>query len=564
MAHRPLTADHCSGGLYLQRSKLAKRGWLLFFLAAAAFYLYGLGHLPLLGPDEPRYAQVAREMYLRGDYVTPTLGGHTWFEKPALLYWMMIAGYRLFGVSEWAARLGPALSGLFTVFLLYWVGRRVERVAENGDEQSEGLGLWSALALASSAGLIAFSRAASFDVVVTCTVTAALSCFFVAEIERNEKRRRLLLAGFYAAIGASLLAKGLVGIVIPVGVMGLYYLMRREWPRRGVVSSALWGIPLAVAVAGLWYGPVMARHGWTFVDEFFIQHHFARFVSDKYHHPQRFYFYLPIILLLALPWMAVLIRELINARGWKWREQSVESKARVFALAWLVAPIAFFSFSGSKLPGYILPALPGAMLLVGQRLNTFVRGEKENRDLSLTGVILLILALAAIVYAWQTGEMTFLCSLIIAAPLLITGLLAMLWKQRRALRIELICSAMFISIALALNCGVERVSGRESVRDLMRQADARGFTAMPVFYMLTDDRTGEFYAGGRLGYRADGEPFRYDGADEAAAAARERGGGRALVFVPTKWANQLTDYAAIETEIIGSNGVLTLAAIRVR
>src|ERR687893_3078963 len=112
------------------------RAWLLFFLAAAAFYFYGLGKLPLVGPDEPRYAQVAREMYLRDDYVTPTLGGHSWFEKPALLYWMMMAGYRLFGVSEWAARLGPALSGLLTVLLIYWVGRRVERARGAENEES--------------------------------------------------------------------------------------------------------------------------------------------------------------------------------------------------------------------------------------------------------------------------------------------------------------------------------------------------------------------------------------------------------------------------------------------
>src|ERR687895_2893188 len=106
---------------------LAKRAWLLFFLAAAAFYLYGLGHLPLVGPDEPRYAQVAREMFLRGDLVTPTLGGHTWFEKPALLYWLMIAAYKVFGVSEWSARLGPALCGLLTIAAVWCVGRAIER-----------------------------------------------------------------------------------------------------------------------------------------------------------------------------------------------------------------------------------------------------------------------------------------------------------------------------------------------------------------------------------------------------------------------------------------------------
>src|SRR5918912_743293 len=107
--------------------KLAKRAALLFFLAAATFYFYGLGRLPLVGPDEPRYAEVAREMHVRGDLVTPTLGGHTWFEKPALLYWMMMGSYRLFGVSEWAARLGPALSGLLTLLLIFWLGRRIER-----------------------------------------------------------------------------------------------------------------------------------------------------------------------------------------------------------------------------------------------------------------------------------------------------------------------------------------------------------------------------------------------------------------------------------------------------
>src|SRR5687768_15594499 len=100
---------------------LAKRGSLVLFLVIVAFYFYGLGYLPLLGPDEPRYAQVAREMFLRGDLITPTLGGQLWFEKPALLYWMMIGSYQLFGVSEWSARLPSAVSGILTVAALFFV-----------------------------------------------------------------------------------------------------------------------------------------------------------------------------------------------------------------------------------------------------------------------------------------------------------------------------------------------------------------------------------------------------------------------------------------------------------
>jgi 4-amino-4-deoxy-L-arabinose transferase-like glycosyltransferase len=354
-----------------------------------------------------------------------------------------------------------------------------------------------------------------------------------------------------------------VGIVIPFGIVGLYYLLRREWLRKSVALSLLWGIPLAVAVAASWYAPVIARHGWKFVDEFFIQHHFARFISDKYHHPQEFYFYVPVILIMTLPWTGQFIAGLVSARRWNWREQSVESRTRVFALAWVVAPILFFSVSKSKLPGYILPALPGAMLLVGERLSRFVRGEEGNQLMRATGGGLCVLVLTGIIYTVQTGEVTTLCALAIAAPLLLAGAFSLFWKGGRALRVELIASALFISVALTLNCGVGRIAQRESVRDLMRMAEARGHTATTVFYMLTDDRTGEFYAGGRLGYKADGEPFRFDGANEVADAAR-RDGGSALVFVPTKWENQLTDYPLIETEIIGSNGVLTLAAIRVR
>jgi 4-amino-4-deoxy-L-arabinose transferase-like glycosyltransferase len=166
----------------LQPSTLAKRVWLLLFLAVVSFYLYGLGRLPLVGPDEPRYAQVAREMFLRRDLITPTLGGHPWFEKPVLLYWVMIASFRAFGVSEWSARLGPAIAGLLTIAAVYWLSRRLE--LKQASEQ-QGFGFFSALVIASSGGLIVFSRGASFDIVVTMTVTFALSFFLASEIEQK-------------------------------------------------------------------------------------------------------------------------------------------------------------------------------------------------------------------------------------------------------------------------------------------------------------------------------------------------------------------------------------------
>lgn len=546
----------------MQHLTLAKRTALIFFLAAAAFYFYGLGHIPLIGPDEPRYAEVAREMYLRGDMVTPTLGGHTWFEKPALLYWLMIGSYSLFGVTEQAARLGPALCGLLTIFLIYVMGRRVERAAK-GEETASGLGLWSSLAFASSLGAIVFSRGATFDIVLTMTVTLALVSFFISEIETEQDKRRRWLAGFYAAVGLSLLAKGLVGIVIPFGVLALYFLLRRKWPDRKALVSVLWGIPLAIAVAALWYAPVIARHGWTFINEFIIQQHFSRFFSNKYHHPQPFYFYLPVIILLTLPWTAFLITGLFKARRWNWREETVESKFRVFALAWLVAPVIFFSFSGSKLPGYVLPALPGAAFLIGERLTRSARDGEGKTTMRLTGLIMLVLALSVLIYGLRASLITAGCALVVGAPLIIAGVIAIVLKRWSALRLELICSAVFISIALALSCAAGRFAERDSVRSLMQAAATRGYASTPVFEMLDVEHTAEFYAAGRLVYRPDGEPYRFDGAQEVAEAARARG-GTALVLIPTEWEKQLTDYRQLETEKIGENGILSLFVIRAR
>ena len=456
-------------------SALAKRVPVLLVVIIIAFYLYGLGKLPLLGPDEPRYAQVAREMFLSGDLITPRLGGHTWFEKPALLYWMIVASFKIFGVSEWSARIGPALCGLLTILAVWFVAREVD------------FGFWSVIVTASCLGLIVFSRAASFDVVITMTTTWSLAFFLLHEL----RRKRLLLAGFYAFVGLSLLAKGLVGIVIPFGVVGAYYLLRRSWPSRSVWLSLLWGVPLAVAVSAIWYGPVIAKHGWTFINEFFIQHHFARYVSNKYHHPQPIYFYPVIILMLALPWSVHLIGALAKVRKWEWRGHDSLSIVRIFALAWLLLPVVFFSFSGSKLPGYVLPALPGVALLVSDRL-TFAQNRK-----------------------W---------------PLLIAG-------------------ATLVAVLVVLNFFAAPYARRESVRDLLLLADLRGYANAPVLAQRSDDRSAEFYAYRRVVYGANGEPLTFDEISVDEARAR---GEKFVVFIPVEYVEHFRGTPTIE--IIGNNG----------
>ena len=310
-------------------------GWVWLGLAAIVVCLYFFGlSIPLLGPDEPRYAQVAREMFERGDWVTPTLGGFHWFEKPALLYWLQIASYKIFGVSEFAARFGSALFGLGTVACLWILGRFTQPTSVDFTAKRQtptaDFANYLALIAASTLGIIVFSRGASFDIVVTFPMTAALVSFYIFDQQSSPPyeggvaafrgrggslaasadgvvvrldnlpisptpRLPFSLVLFYFFIGVAVLAKGLIGIVFPFAIVGLYYLLSWRRPGKVFVASLVWGTVLAVAVAGVWYVPMYLRHGYEFIDEFFIQHHFQRFTSNKYQHPQPFHFFLWVL-----------------------------------------------------------------------------------------------------------------------------------------------------------------------------------------------------------------------------------------------------------------------------
>jgi 4-amino-4-deoxy-L-arabinose transferase-like glycosyltransferase len=551
----------------LQRFLLAKRAWVVLFAAVCAAYFYGLGAVPLLGPDEPRYAQVAREMFARGDWVTPTLAGHTWFEKPALLYWLTSAAYWLFGVTEFAARAGSALAGVLTVLLTGWVARRAE--FESG-EGLRGLGLTCAAVAASTLGLVIFARASSFDTLVTTTVTGALACFYCAEVERGAGRRTWLV-GFYIFVGLSLLAKGLVGFVIPAGVVVVYFVLRRRWPgllRLGV----LWGALLALMVAAVWYAPVIARHGRPFVEEFIVQQHFARYVSNRYHHPQPFWYYLPITLALALPWTFFLLGGIASAWQTNARAEDAASKLRVLALAWLVVPVLFFSASGSKLPGYVLPALPGAALLAGDSLHKYLRGAGGLLLMRLTGLLALAGFAAGIAFAvfhyGDVGASTAGLSPVYVAALLLpaglAGLAALLLARKRELCAVLLVGATLLTVALIAGGGaLERAARKESMKHELEEAGAQGFGALPVVNLHEVERTVEFYAAGRLAYDAAGEPLRLEGAGEVEEFAR-RAGGQALVVVRLREEPQLFEHPALESERVATNGRYALVHVKVK
>ena len=535
-------------------STLAKRLQFFISIVFLAFYFFGLGHLPLVGPDEPRYAQVAREMFLRGDWITPTLGGYTWFEKPALLYWLIIPAYKAFGVHEWTARLGPAICGVLTIAGIWTLAREIERTSED-----KRLAQWSLLIASSCLGMIVFSRGVSFDIVVTATLTWALCFFLRSQLTSEKSQQNRLLIGFYVLVGLSLIAKGLVGIVIPVGVISLYFLLRREWPKQRLWLSLLWGVPLSLLVSATWYGPVIYKHGWQFIDEFFVQHHFARYLSNKYHHPQPFYFYPVILLMLTIPWTPFLIHALISVREWKWRARDAVPQSLVFLLAWLLFPILFFSFSSSKLPGYILPVVPPASLLVVCTSMTHLNSRNGSRARSITScVICLALAAVGAFYGFRLGDVSTVCVLLATLPFLAALIVTIFWNRGQPSAPLAIAGALLMSLIITLSCVAPGVARRESLRDLIALANARGYGDLPVLAMHGDDRSAQFYASGRVLYGNNGEVISLDEAPAIVDSVRKQN-AKILAFVPLEDIELLRGKQGIE--VIGDNGKLALLCL---
>ncbi len=222
---------------------------LLILAVCGAAFFFGLGNVPLIGPDEPRYVEVAREMYVSGDWITPKLAGEFWFEKPALLYWLAALGFTVLGVSEFSARLGVAALSTCGVLLLYLFGRYVR-------DRSYGTG--SALSLATMGLWIGFSRGATFDLPLAVASECAILSFFLSDRRDHKGKSAFWLLACGVAFGLGVLAKGLAGLVIPGLVIGIYLLVSRRL--RLVFSQPLVVFGSAILfllTAGTWYGPCL-------------------------------------------------------------------------------------------------------------------------------------------------------------------------------------------------------------------------------------------------------------------------------------------------------------------
>ncbi len=401
---------------------------LLIFSGYFLFYglmpYFGGDQLGLVGADEPRYAQIAREMLaahtdecrvlnagimphsvrpadLKASYsclisgtITPILYGTPWLEKPALYYWRTMSFYKELGVSDWSARI-PSATGALALIILAFLHLRRFRPGGHLD---------AALIMVSCVAIVAFARGASTDMQLAAPFCIGMLGWYAW----YETGKKFWLFDLYFFNAAATLAKGPVAPFMALAIICLFLGLRREW---SALRRTIWipGVILYLAMALPWYIAVQRRNP-TFFREFIIEHNIERFGSDLYHHHQPAYYYLVVLILGLMPWTVLSIRALIDGFAisiaeWKTRFKPQRYVGHIragdafpeFLVLWALFPVVWFSFSGSKLPGYILPAIPPICILTGDYLFRIRRVGipiwLRNSHAAATGLVTFVLLL---------------------------------------------------------------------------------------------------------------------------------------------------------------------------
>jgi 4-amino-4-deoxy-L-arabinose transferase-like glycosyltransferase len=367
-------------------SPAARLLWLVLIVATLYLcYFHNLGALGLVGPDEPRYAWIARDMQETGDYITPRLYGKPWFEKPPLYYWGAALSFKFFGVSEASARFPSAISAFLATLALAWLALRL---------YSAETARWLLLLLPTTVGMIGFSHAAATDMPFAAMLTIAM--VFAAKLlnlvrsasaplqpfTSSASRFRSFtpftsstsltpfLFGFF--LGLAVLAKGPAAIILSGGAVLLWAILTKRWRDAfrclhpvAIASFCLTALP--------WY-IFCARRNPGFFHVFIIEHNFNRFLTPQFQHVQPFWFYPPILLIAVFPWTILLLTGIYSSCRNSLREQITPGD--LFSICWGIIPLLFFSISKSKLPGYILPAVPVIGILLARAasaVNAIVR-----------------------------------------------------------------------------------------------------------------------------------------------------------------------------------------------
>lgn len=368
--------------------KQIEKNSLLILACVIIFTLFfGIGGVPLLDPDEPVYAETAREMIQTGDFLSPRIFGDYWYDKPPMYYWLVAAAFKVFGYSEFAARFPAALMGALTAFMLYFSVTKLF---------NERAGFWSSLILTSCIQFFYLSKAAVTDTSLLFFMTGALLSFL-------HKKYWLM----YVCMGFATLVKGPIGIVFP-GIIIFLYLLLMGQLKEIFRMHVLRGLLVYLLVAGPWYYLMYTVHGMEFINTFLGFHNVTRFTTPEHASRVTFWYYFPVVILGLFPWTGLLIQSVKASIS---DSRIDDMRLLVFMHVWWVFVFIFFTVCKTKLVSYILPMFPALAIIIGWNISRMMQKMRHNTTfyhwIVGSGLMFVLLGAGWIIGGQQLPELAF-------------------------------------------------------------------------------------------------------------------------------------------------------------
>ena len=344
----------------MKTNPVLNRYFLLITFLSLFVTFFRLGSIPLFDVDEAVFAEATKEMVQSGDWITPTYNGENRYDKPIMFYWLMAVSYKVFGINEFGARFPSALTAVLLCLSIFLFVRRL---------YDDKKAFYSSLTFALSLYCLAYSHAAVTDMTLSLFISLSLFSFYL-----SLKKNRRYIYSFYLFSALAFLTKGLIGIIFPFGIVFLYLLITEGI--KGVCKATdIWGILLFVAVSFPWYIAQYLINGQEFIQQFIVKHHFTRYTGVVSGHRGPLYYYIPAIIAGLFPWIAFLpsgIREVFQGTRSLKDLKNIgrnDDNHGLFFLLWFGVIFLFFSFSTTKLPNYILPAIPAVSILISNGMH---------------------------------------------------------------------------------------------------------------------------------------------------------------------------------------------------
>ena len=479
-------------GQIRQSSALNPGKILLLVLLYSLLWFGTLNYRHLIPSDEGRYAEMAREMLVTGDWITPRYNGYKYFEKPPLQIWATAAAFQAFGIGDWQARLWTALTGFLTILCIGFTGARIYNARA---------GWLGALVLASSPMWVIAGHFNSLDMGLSAFLVAALCSLLFAQSSENKTLSRNWMWACWACMALATLSKGVIGIAIPAMVFVVYSISAWDWKiwKRLYLIS---GIALYLAITAPWFALVAKRNP-EFLEFFFIHEHLQRFTQDDHSRTGPIYYFIPLLLIGFLPWIAQIPSSIAQA----WRERRGYFSPSWLLVCWFLVILGFFSISHSKLPGYIIPIFPALAMLVGNCLDRnlgLINSLSKSWQLQTLGFAMLgfvgFFFLSAIGQQARPDEIeayTQYTHWVIAALIALIGfnLFAFVQSKRKGLASITSFASGFFLCAIIAGTGHEVLGRAVSGIDLANQVKASIPKNANIYSVRILDHTVPFYLG---------------------------------------------------------------------